>query len=95
MVAYVIAEIEVTDPEAYEGYKRQVPAVIEQYGGSYLARGGLIEVLEGDGAPRRTVILRFESLDAARAWYASEAYAPVKALRQASSEGRLLLVEGL
>jgi uncharacterized protein (DUF1330 family) len=95
MAAYVIAEIEVTDPETYEGYKQQVPAVIADHGGTYLARGGAVELLEGEGSPRRTVILRFETMEAARAWYTSEAYQPIKALRQSASRGRMLLVEGV
>ena len=95
MAAYVIAEIEVTDPDTYERYKQAVPAVIAQYGGTYLARGGEVELLEGEGPPRRTVILRFETLEAARAWYEADVHQPIKALRQQASRGRMLLVEGV
>ena len=95
MAAYVIAQIEVTDPQTYEAYKAQVPAVIEKYGGTYLARGGAVEVLEGDGPVRRTVVLKFDSMDAARAWYESDDYDPVKAIRQQASDGSLILVEGV
>jgi uncharacterized protein (DUF1330 family) len=40
MAAYLIAEVEITDPAAYEEYRKQVPAIIARYGGKYLARGG-------------------------------------------------------
>lgn len=95
MAAYVIAEIEVTDPETYEVYKQQNPPVMEAFGGTFLAGGGAVEVLEGEEPARRTVILRFDSMEAAKAWHASAAYQPIKALRQQASRGRPLLVEGL
>jgi len=95
MAAYVIAQIDVTDPETYEDYKKQVPAIIEKYGGTYLARGGALEVLEGEWAHPRTIILRFDSMEIARAWYADADYQPVKAIRQGASIGNLVLVEGM
>ncbi len=95
MAAYIIAQIDITDPDAYEGYKAQVPALIEKYGGDYLARGGAVEVLEGEWPMPRTIILKFDSMEVARAWYAAEEYQPVKALRQAASNGNIVLVEGV
>ncbi|MCB9946292.1 MAG: DUF1330 domain-containing protein [Rhodospirillaceae bacterium] len=95
MAAYLIAQIEVTDPQAYEAYKSQVPALIERYGGEYLVRGGALEVLEGDWAMPRTIILRFPSMEAARAWYTAADYQPVKALRRQASIGNVVLVDGM
>ena len=66
MAAYIIATIEVTDPEKFEVYRGQVPATIEKHGGRYLARGGDVTVVEGDQPVRRTVILEFDSLEPAR-----------------------------
>ena len=63
MAAYIIATIEVTDPEKFEVYRGQVPATIEKHGGRYLARGGDVAVVEGDQPARRTVILEFDSLE--------------------------------
>ena len=63
MAAYIIATIEVTDPEKFEVYRGQVPATIEKHGGRYLARGGDVTVVEGDQPVRRTVILEFDSLE--------------------------------
>ena len=95
MAAYVIGEIEVTDPGPYEEYRKQVNAVVTGYGGKFIVRGGAVEPLEGGGPPKRTVVLEFSSMDQARKWYRSPEYAPLIALRQKASRGRLILVEGL
>ena len=94
MAAYVIGEIEVTDPQAYEDYRKQVLAVVTKYGGRFIVRGAKVETLEGDWAPKRFVALEFPSLEQARKWYASPEYAPLVALRQKASRGKLILVEG-
>ncbi len=95
MAAYVLAIIEVTDPSGYQEYARQVPTTAAKYGGRYLARGGTLEVKEGDWPARRVAILEFPSLERARQWYDSPEYAPLKAIRQANSRGRIAIVEGL
>ena len=95
MTAYVIAEVEVTDPVAYEEYRKQVPATIAQYGGKYLVRGGATETKEGGWAPARFVILEFPSLAQARRWYDSPEYRPALAIRQRASRSKLIFAEGL
>ena len=96
MTAYVIAMIdEITDPQIYDGYKAQVPATLAAYGGAFVVRGGEQQALEGEAGWTRTVILRFPDMAAARAWHASPEYEKPKALRQAASTGRLLLVDGI
>jgi len=94
MTAYIIAEVEVTDAEAYQAYAAVVPATIAQYGGRFLVRGGTADVLEGEWPQCRRVILEFPSMDAARAWWDSPEYAKPKAMRRAASTGRLILLEG-
>jgi uncharacterized protein (DUF1330 family) len=94
MSAYVIAEIEVTDPAGYEDYRKQVLAVVTKYGGKFLVRGGKVDPKEGGWAPKRIVVLEFPSLEQARKWYGSPEYAPLIALRQRASKGKLILVEG-
>ena len=94
MSAYVIAEIEITDPAAYEEYRKQVPAVVGRYSGKFLVRGGKTESLEGGWSPQRLVVLEFASLEEARKFYRSPEYAPLIKLRQKASRGRLVLVEG-
>lgn len=95
MPAYVVVEIAVHDAQTYERYKQLAPPSIAAYGGRYLARGGATEALEGTWNPPRFVILEFPSVERARAWWSSPEYAPAKAMRQASAESRMLLVEGL
>lgn len=95
MAAYVIAEIEVTDPSKYEEYRRQVLATIEKHGGRFLVRGGNAEGLEGGWKPGRLVVLEFPSYDQAQKWYRSPEYAPLIELRQAASHGRLCIVQGV
>ena len=94
MAAYVIGEVDVMDPAAYEDYRKQVGAVLAKYGGRFLARGGKVEALEGGWSPKRLVLLEFASMEQALKWYRSPDYAPLIKLRQKASRGRLVLVEG-
>jgi len=94
MSAYVIAEIEVTDAAVYEDYRKQVAATVQKYGGRFVVRGGKVEALEGGWSPKRLVMLEFPSMEQAQKWYRSSEYAPLIALRQRASRGRLVLVEG-
>ncbi len=95
MPAFIIAEIDVTDPEGFETYRQLVAPTVEAAGGRYRIRGGRVEVLEGGWRPRRVVMLEFESMAAARSWYESDAYAPAKAIRQRTTVSNVVLVEGL
>ncbi|HVL67016.1 MAG TPA: DUF1330 domain-containing protein [Vicinamibacterales bacterium] len=95
MPAYVIAHIDVQDPVKYEDYKKMSPISIERFGGRFIARGGRTEVLEGTWQPKRLVMIEFPSVEVAREWWASDDYAPAKALRQATSTGDLIVVEGV
>jgi len=94
VAGYLIAEVEVTDTATYEDYRKRVPAIIAQYGGKYLVRGGAVESMEGGWAPKRLVVLEFPSLEQARKFYRSPEYAPVLALRHKAARSKLLLVEG-
>jgi uncharacterized protein (DUF1330 family) len=94
MAAYVIGEIEVTDSATYEDYRKQVHAVVTKYGGKFIVRGGKVESLEGGWSPKRIVVLEFPSVEQAQKWYRSTEYAPLIALRQRASRGKLILVEG-
>jgi uncharacterized protein (DUF1330 family) len=95
VAAYVIANIEVTDPKAYEEYRSRVPAIIAAYGGRYLVRGGQFEQLEGDGQFERVVVLEFPDMARLRAFYRSDEYRPLIAIRQRSSRSRLIAVQGI
>jgi uncharacterized protein (DUF1330 family) len=95
MAAYLIGQIEITDPEAYDDYRRQVAPTMEGRGAKILVRGGDMNRLEGDWPYDRVVVLEFPSMEAARAWYDSAEYAGPKALRQGASRGNMILVEGV
>jgi uncharacterized protein (DUF1330 family) len=95
MPAYVVVEIEVTDPSKYEAYKQLAPPSIRKYGGRYLVRGGTVETLEGKWSPKRFVILRFDSMEQAKAWWQSPEYRDAKQLRQASARTEMICAQGL
>lgn len=95
MPAYVVVNVTVTDPVPYETYRQLVPPTIAAYGGRYLARGGNVDVREGDWKPNRFVILEFPDAAAARAWWESDEYAAAKALRQTCADTQLVITEGL
>jgi uncharacterized protein (DUF1330 family) len=95
MAAFLIADIDITDPARYEDYKRQVAPLVERFGGRYVARGGKHEVLEGDWEPHRLVVLEFPDMASLKAWYDSPEYAPIKRIRDNAAKGRLIALEGL
>ena len=74
MAAYIIVEIEVTDPVGYEEYKKLAAASVESHGGKYIVRGGAAEKLEGDWDPKRMVILQFENMQRAKEWLNCDEY---------------------
>ena len=94
MAAYVIADIQVTDPAGYEPYKPLALASIARFGGRFLARGGKAMLLEGQPAPERIVVIEFADAAAAQRWYDSAEYQAALKIRQANSQGRVILVEG-
>lgn len=95
MPVYLIADVDVKDPAAYEPYKDGAAASIKKYGGRYLVRGGKHEVLEDKWTPTRLAVLEFPSLDQAKRWYASEEYRKVRPIRLKHAVSDLVLVEGV
>jgi uncharacterized protein (DUF1330 family) len=94
MTAYIIAEVEVTDPETYQSYRAQTPGVVARYGGRFIVRGGAAETLEGEGEPPRVVVLEFPDLAAARRFYVSPEYQAIIGIRHRAATSRIILVEG-
>lgn len=90
---YIVAEITVTNPAAYEGYRQVVSPIVARHGGVYLVRGGRAEMLEGSPAGR-VVVIEFPSVAAARAFYVSPEYQAIVGTRKANSVSRVVLVEG-
>jgi len=95
MPAYLIADIDVTDPVGYDEYKKRVPAVIAAHGGRYLARGGASEVLEGTWRPKRSAIIEFPNLASMKAFWESPEYQPLREIRERSAKSNLVVIEGL
>lgn len=95
MAAYIIVNIEITDPGRYKEYIKVAPASIAKFGGKYLVRGGLAEKLEGAWEPRRVVILEFDTFENAKAWWSCEAYSAPKKLRQSAAITNMILVKGI
>lgn len=94
MSAYVIVHVDVTDPDAYPDYARQVPATLAPHGGEFLVRGGETTVIEGEMPYGRHVIIRFPDRAAAEAWYSSPEYQEILAIRHASSTAVMLIADG-
>lgn len=94
MAAYVIGDIEVTDPEAFQEYRNRVAATVEQYSGRFVVRGGRVNLKEGDWQPRRLLMLEFPSLEQAERWYNSAEYKPLIAIREKAARTHLIIVEG-
>ncbi|TDI45831.1 MAG: DUF1330 domain-containing protein [Acidobacteria bacterium] len=95
MAAYLIARVHVTNPEAYEGYKKLAAEAIAKYDGRYLARGGRMVTLEGDEETARVVIVAFPSLEQAKKFYDSPEYQEAKAAREGAATGHFVVVEGV
>ena len=95
MKAYLIANVDVTNPEGYEEYKGRAAASIAMHGGRYIARGGKIEVMDGDVQPKRIAVIEFPDMAAARRWYSSVEYQAALPLRLQNSISNAVLVEGM
>ena len=94
MPAYVIARVNVTNPEQYDKYRAVTPGAVAAFGGRFIVRGGEMETLEGPEETRRVVVIQFDSMDQARAFYNSETYQAAIKLREPASEAQLILVDG-
>jgi uncharacterized protein (DUF1330 family) len=95
MPAYVIFDVEVSDPVRYQEFMSGVKPALEDAGARYLVRGGAHKVYEGDWQPRRIVLLEFPSVAAWESFYNGPTYQGLKAIRDACSSARLVGVEGL
>jgi len=95
VTTYVIYQAEILDPARYEEYKERAAPNIVAAGGRYVVRGGDATALEGELPASRTVILAFPTRQAALAWYHSEEYAEIRALRDGSARATLYMVDGV
>jgi uncharacterized protein (DUF1330 family) len=93
--AYILANVDVTDPQQYEQYKKLSSVAMQAHGAEVCVRGGKVDVLEGDWNPGRVVILKFPSPEKARAFYESPEYAAARKAREGAAVMRMLLIEGV
>ena len=94
MSAYIVVQVEVTEPAGYDEYKKMVPSSLAAYGGKFVVRGGACETLEGSWQPKRLVVLEFPSVAKAKQWWASNEDRDAKALRQRTARTEMIVVEG-
>jgi uncharacterized protein (DUF1330 family) len=94
MSAYVIANVDVHDPDAYQAYRSRTGAIVERHGGRFIVRGGNVHHLEGEPWAHRLVVIQFPDLEAAKNFYNSPEYQEIIPLRTGVSNGALLIVEG-
>jgi uncharacterized protein (DUF1330 family) len=92
--AYVIAEVDVTDPATFQKYREKIPETLAPFNGHYVVRGGKTQSLEGE-PPKRFVVIAFDSMEKAQAWEDSPAYAAIKPIRQSSAKSRIFIAEGV
>ena len=95
MPAYIIVEIEVTDPAGYEEYKNLAGATVEKMGGKYIVRGGRTEVLEGEWQPKRIVVLEFPTIGRAKEWLNCDEYREPRKMRHRTAKTNMIVVEGV
>jgi uncharacterized protein (DUF1330 family) len=92
--AFYIAEFEVTDSEGIKPYAARVASTFEPFGGRFIVRGGKVSPLEGEAPKGRIVVIAFDSVEKAQAWYDSPAYRDLRPIRQKSGKSRTFIVEG-
>ena len=95
MPAYVISEVEIIDEKMAKHYMRLAEASIKTYGGRYIVRGAKADVMEGEPNDRRIIIVEFPSLERAKEWYASPAYAEALKFRYNALNRKLTFVDGI
>lgn len=93
--AYLIVEVETTDPELMAKYREGTPAAIARHGGRFIVRGGACQTMEGDWTPQRVVVIEFPSVQKAKDFYACPHYKPLLDMRLKAGRSRMILAEGV
>lgn len=95
MAAYVLIDVEITDETAFAEFREQPPTLLEAHGGKILVRGGAADVVQGDWTPHRLVLLAFDSVERARAWWHSPEHTEIRAQLDRCSKATATIVEGV
>ena len=94
MKGYVIIDTEAIDPDANSEYVESVLPVITAHGGRFLVRTSDVSVVHGDWAPKRLVIVEFDSVEAANGFIGSAEYSALDDLRHRAANSKTVVVEG-
>lgn len=95
MAAYIVARVDVAEPSVLESYLNATPAIVEKYGGKFIARGGTTITFEGPDETRRIVLIEFPSLSDAEAFYHSQEYSEARRLREGIAAAEFIAVDGV
>ncbi|MDE0561410.1 DUF1330 domain-containing protein [Algoriphagus sp. NF] len=93
MPAYIIVQVDISDPQQYEAYKKLTPDTVKAFGGKFVLRGNPVEALEGSWDHDRLVMLEFADKETARQWYYSKEYQAAKEIRESAAQAKFFLVE--
>lgn len=95
MCAFLVVDTKISNPEAYEEYKKLAKPIVEKFGGIYRVRGGAMDIRQSElWSPTRMVVVEFPNVKSAQAFLDSDEYAPVKQMRMDNAECTLFIVEG-
>jgi uncharacterized protein (DUF1330 family) len=93
--AYYVADFELSDSEAIKPYSANVESTFKPFGGRFIVRGGDPVPLEGQSPKGRLVVIQFDTMEKAQAWYNSPAYAQLRPIRQKAGHSNIYIVQGL
>ena len=95
MPAYIVYQADVHDPEQYAKYIAEAGPAVRAAGGTYLVRGGEVEVLEGEPPSGRTVLIEFPTMEQAVTFFRGPVYARIRELRVPAANARSFVVNGV
>ena len=94
MPAYMIARVDVTDPERLGDYLAHTPRILDRFGGRFIVRGAPVTTVEGPQETNRIVVIEFPTVEAAHEFYDCDEYGLAKAIRLEASTGQFIIVDG-
>ncbi|MCA6119122.1 DUF1330 domain-containing protein [Bradyrhizobium sp. WSM 1738] len=92
--AFYVADFELMDPEGIKPHREEFLSTLEPFGGRFIVRGGTVAKLEGDAPKGRFIVIAFDNVDKAMAWYNSAAYSALRSYRQKSGRTDAFVIEG-
>ncbi len=95
MSAVMIARITVKDPEKFQDYLAKTQQIAAPYGAELQYRGKVDRALNGNDDHAITIMVKFPSIEKINEWYDSDAYQPLKALRDEGADMQMTSYEAL